>query len=80
VMGQAIQAREELNREGRGCFMLTMHVDSDNTLCRHCLDDVRHCLHPSLLFVVPTSRLSSLSFVCHPHRSFVLVAMLPLAT
>jgi hypothetical protein len=40
VTGQAIQAREELNREGRGCFMLTMHVDSDNTLCRHCLDDV----------------------------------------
>jgi hypothetical protein len=78
--GRAIQAREELNREGRGCFVLTMHVDSDDTLYRHCLDNVRRRLHPSSPFVVLISCLSSLLFVCHPHPLFVLVATLPLVT
>jgi hypothetical protein len=78
-----VREREEAGQQrGEGFMVLTTHVDSDDTLHRHCVDDVPRCFHPSSLFVALVIRSSTSSlFVCpRPRCSFVLVLVLRLSS
>jgi hypothetical protein len=61
-----VREREEAGqRRGEGFMVLTIHVDSDDALHRHCVDNVLCCfIH---------------HHHCCPHPSFVFVATSPLA-
>ena len=50
-----------------------MHVDSDNELCCHCLDDVAHPLTCHLIFIPERCMFTLLLLSICPHRSVHLV-------
>jgi hypothetical protein len=68
-----VREREEAGQQrGEGFMVLTTHVDSDDALHCHCVDDVPHCFHPSSPFIAPVIGSSTSLFFVRPH-SFVLI-------